>query len=321
MISVIVPIYNVKMYLEKCLSSLAAQTYKDLEVVLIDDGSTDGSDVICKQFTEQNSNFRYFRQENKGISAARNAGIEQAHGKFLAFVDADDWVEADMFEVLYRVIHETNADISACHYIVEKDGEIIQSFEASGEVEVFSPQNKYKELLFSWKRYCGVNVWGKLFRRELLTEIRFPEYATVGEDAVFMCELLPHVKEYAYCWFCKYHYTQRSTSLTHASFRPSFWTIQKSARKVIELTKNYYPDAVPLAQMRAINENLSLVLKLCAVKQMTRENYRRVKREIKPCVNRHSMKLLSRRRRIATRLFLTSRRLFLFAYKLIGKGK
>lgn len=318
-ISVIVPVYNVEKYLEKSLSSLAAQTYKDLEVILIDDGSTDGSTEICKRFTEEYPNFRYFRQENAGVSAARNAGIERASGNYLAFFDADDYADADMYELLYRMITETGADIAACHYVYEKDGKVVRSFEESDEVKVFSPREEYEEVMFLGKKYCGVEMWEKLFIRRLFDAVRFPEGVTIGEDAVCMSDLLLLAEKFAYCRLCKYHYVLRSDSACREAFRPSYWSIQRSARMVLERTKQNFPDVVPLAQRRLLSENFSLAQKLCVAGMMNRENYLRVKREIKPEMSREAMRCFPRKRRLAIGLFVWSRPLFKITFKLFGK--
>lgn len=318
-ISVIVPIYNVEKYLRGSLSSLAAQTYKDLEVILIDDGSTDGSAEICREFAAKYPHFRYFRQENAGVSAARNAGIERASGDYLAFFDSDDYADADMYELLARMIDETGADIAACHFVSERDGKAVSSVEESAEVKVFSPREEYEELLFICEKYCGVEMWDKLFRCELFEDVRFPEGIAIGEDAVCFFDLLLRADKFAYCRLCKYHYVLRSDSACKESFRPSYWTIQSSARMVLDRTEAHFPEAVPLAQNRAIYENFSIVRKLCAAKLLTRGNYLRVKREIVPYVNKASMKLFPVKRRLAIRLFLTNRVLFRASFRFVSK--
>lgn len=320
-ISVIVPVYNVESYLRKSLSSLAAQTYQNLEVILIDDGSTDRSAEICKEFVEAYPHFHYFYQENAGVSAARNAGIERASGELFAFFDSDDFADADMYELLVRMISDTGADIAACQFVAEQDGKVVCPIEENDKVLVFSPREEYRELLFIGKKFCGVEVWDKLFRRELFEEIRFPEGIAIGEDAVCFFDLLLRAETFAYCRLCKYHYILRPDSACKEYFRPSYWTIQQSARMILERTVTYFPDAIPQAQGRLINENFSLVHKLCAAKLLNRKNYLRVKREVTPCVNRASMKLLPCKRRLAMRLFLMSRGLFLLMYKLLRKSK
>lgn len=116
MVSIIVPVYNVEKYIEKCLTSLASQTYDSLEFILVSDGSKDGSDVICKRFAVADKRFRYFRKENEGVSAARNYGISRARGEYYLFVDSDDYIDSDMVEKMTAVMKKENADIVQCFY-------------------------------------------------------------------------------------------------------------------------------------------------------------------------------------------------------------
>lgn len=116
MISVIIPIYNVEEYLEKCVNSVLNQTYSDLEIILVDDGSTDNSGKICDELKNKDNRIIVIHQENQGLSAARNAGIAKALGEYIAFVDSDDYIMEDMYETLYKNLEKTDADISICKY-------------------------------------------------------------------------------------------------------------------------------------------------------------------------------------------------------------
>ena len=114
MISVIVPVYNVEKYLERCVKSIAAQTYKDLEILLIDDGSTDKSGEMCDDFQQTDSRIKAFHKQNGGLSDARNYGIEHSAGEFISFVDSDDYIDEKMLETLHRLITENDADLAVC---------------------------------------------------------------------------------------------------------------------------------------------------------------------------------------------------------------
>ena len=118
LISIIIPVYNVNEYLEKCLCSVCGQTYKNLEIIVVDDGSTDGSGEICDMFAETDSRIKVIHQVNKGQSCARNEGLTIARGEYIGFVDSDDWIDPDMYEFLYHLLVDNDADISVCaHYI------------------------------------------------------------------------------------------------------------------------------------------------------------------------------------------------------------
>ena len=113
-ITIIIPVYNVEDYLKRCLNTVVAQSYKNLEIILVDDGSNDDSLIICKEFEAKDSRIRVFSQTNQGVSAARNTGLDAASGEYIAFVDSDDYIHLNMFERLYSLINNYNADLSAC---------------------------------------------------------------------------------------------------------------------------------------------------------------------------------------------------------------
>lgn len=126
MISIIVPVYNVEKYVRKCLDSVVNQAYKDLEILIVDDGSTDGSGKICDEY-KKDDRVKVFHTENRGLSAARNYGIDRAHGEWIGFVDSDDWIEPDMYEVLLKSALETDADIVECGVYTEYSNKAIGS--------------------------------------------------------------------------------------------------------------------------------------------------------------------------------------------------
>ena len=119
LISVIVPIYNAEQYIDRCIKSILKQTYSNLEVLLIDDGSSDGSSSICKQYELSDNRVHYYHQHNSGVSAARNKGLDIAKGEYIGFCDADDWIESDMYEVLYSMINSSQSDIAICSFTVD----------------------------------------------------------------------------------------------------------------------------------------------------------------------------------------------------------
>lgn len=119
LISIIVPVYNVKDYVEKCLDSICGQTYKNLEIVVVDDGSTDGSGEICDTYAQKDPRVKVIHRENRGVSAVRNEGLDIALGEYIGFVDGDDWIDSDMYEFLYELLIVNEADISVCSHYIE----------------------------------------------------------------------------------------------------------------------------------------------------------------------------------------------------------
>ena len=185
LISIIVPVYNVENLVEKTLQSICTQTYKNLQILLINDGSTDGSLAICKDWEQKDSRIRVYTQQNSGVAAARNRGMELAEGKYLMFVDADDWIEPKMLETLHELAETYHADVAGCR-LQEETPEKQRNTELSVNYE-----NAEKKIAhYNTKAESGLallQVWGvfcKLYRKELVNEIRFKQYK-VAEDLLF----------------------------------------------------------------------------------------------------------------------------------------
>ena len=203
LISVVVPVYNVEGYLETCLNSLLAQTYPNIEILLVDDGSTDNSGAVCDAWAARDSRVRAVRfPENRGPSAARNEGVRQAKGAFISFVDADDRVEPNLLEKLHRCLEENEAEVSACG----ADGIALQA----GPAAVFSRAEAVRCLA----RGVPFNLvpWGKLYKAELAKGCPFDEDIFYSEDLLFLYTVLRRVRKVAYLPDVLYHYTQREGS-------------------------------------------------------------------------------------------------------------
>lgn len=217
MISIIVPVYNTEKYLNKCIESIISQTYKDLEIILIDDGSTDNSGNICDKYKASDSRIHVIHQENKGLSVARNTGIDYAHGEYITFIDSDDYIEFDTFEDVNYAIQKFNPDLI---FFREKSvNEIGQTIyingsEPSGEIKQITKKNAedliIKELI---NGMCD-----KVYRAEIVKSIRFHEGKMYGEDYMYNLVALTKVEKVAYIDRIKYSYVSNSNSVTHKKF-------------------------------------------------------------------------------------------------------
>ena len=169
MISVIVPVHNVEPYIQKCLDSIINQTYRDLEILIIDDGSTDGSGKICDEYKDADDRIIVFHTENRGLGAARNLGLDNATGEWIGFVDSDDWIETDMYETLLKTAKEYGADAVECGYrkVYKKSSEI--DFFQTGII----PESKALDALLEGE-ISGL-VWNKIYKKMLFMGVRFPE--------------------------------------------------------------------------------------------------------------------------------------------------
>ena len=207
MISIVVPLFKVEPYLRQCLDSILRQTYRSLEILLIDDGSPDECGQICEEYKRRDSRIAVIHTENKGLSAARNVGRKAATGNFIGFVDSDDWIEPDMYEKLLHRIEETNADISACGFWIEL-GE--HQIERQLDETVYSVADKMHALLYE---KIPNNVWNKLYRRELFQDLYFPEGMNY-EDVAIMHRIVDRAGKIATIGEVKYHYRVRSDSIS-----------------------------------------------------------------------------------------------------------
>lgn len=208
-ISVIIPVYNCSDYLARCVKSILAQTYQHWEMILVDDGSTDGVGGMCDDLAETDCRIKVIHQQNKGASIARQVGITFAKGDFLSFVDADDWVEPDYFERLYNALIDNTVDIAACDYIKQQEGESIE-IDRHASYTIL----EYKELHQRFFKYEFWGFWGKLYKKEVFDGIYFPK-ATINEDYVVMAQLFHKCRRMAYVPISLYHYMMHEGSLSN----------------------------------------------------------------------------------------------------------
>ena len=207
MISIIVPVYKVEPYLRTCVDSILHQTYEDFELILIDDGSPDRCGEICEEYKRQDMRVRVFHKENEGLAAARNFGLREAIGSYIGFVDSDDWIEPNMFQILLSRLEYTKADISISGYWYDK-GSI--SKEAQLEARLYEREEALKALI---EGKINNAVWNKLYRKELFDGIVFPEGRNY-EDIAVLHEILFKAKKVVIVSTLEYHYRVRCESIT-----------------------------------------------------------------------------------------------------------
>lgn len=215
LISIIIPVYNAEAYIEKCIQSIRRQSYPELEIIVVNDGSTDKSREICEEFTEQDTRIRIINKENGGAAAAKNTGLDEANGDFLMFVDSDDYIETDMIEKMLKRLNIMSAEICICNFIQEKpDGvpceDLSQMFHFGDRVfSGFEMLELLNEEL--WWRIC--QPWAKLYRRDLFSNVRFP--LQVVEDLAVMHFLYDKCQRVCFADEAFYHYVQQESSVLH----------------------------------------------------------------------------------------------------------
>lgn len=210
MISIIIPVYNSSQYLPRCIECVFNQTHTDWELMLIDDGSTDGSGVICDEVAENHrQNVHVIHQQNQGASIARRVGIDSSNGEWLTFIDSDDMVEDDYLERLYNAMNQYGVSIAACDQIKHQEGtELI--VDKSGEVMLLDEKAIHD-------RFFNYQFWGfggKIYHKSVFEGVFFPEY-TINEDYVVMAQLFNLYKQMAYVPMGLYHYMTHGDSLSH----------------------------------------------------------------------------------------------------------
>ena len=205
LISVVVPVYNVRTYLEKCFDSVAGQSYRNLEIILVDDGSTDGSGELCEELAGRDNRVRVIHKKNGGLGSARNAGIDAAKGEILSFVDSDDWIEPGMYDTMTEIMHRENAQIIACGIKrVSEAGEVSFYQDNLEERRVFTREEALIELPKNER--LSNSMCNKLFRRETIKGLHINEHIFY-EDNPFTpqcfarAERVAYTAEPFYCYF------------------------------------------------------------------------------------------------------------------------
>lgn len=209
MISVIIPVYNTKQYLQDCLESIQNQTYPNLEILFIDDGSTDGSAELLDSYIDIDDRIRVIHQPNSGVCAARNRGIEEAHGDWISFIDSDDTLEPDMYETLMNLIHEHTVEIAHCSYNRITDS-TVKPVGNSGTLHL-QDTHQALECLLTGKLFVG-SCWTKLYARKLFETVRFSSGIKTNEDMLVNFQLFSQVEKSAFLDVCKYNYVTSVTS-------------------------------------------------------------------------------------------------------------
>ncbi len=230
LISVVVPIYNVEEFLEKCVDSILSQSYSNLEIILVNDGSKDNCLKICRDYELKDSRIVVIDKENGGLSSARNAGIDKATGKYIMFIDSDDYIEKTTVEKLYNNISSNGADISICNFFYSYKNENIRNNAILNTT--IDDESKFSYLYGKYSLQTIIS-WNKLYKRELFNEIRYPD-GLIHEDQYIICDLLDKSKKINYMTDeFLYYYVQRDNSIM-STFNINRFDVIKGLNRRIE---------------------------------------------------------------------------------------
>ena len=238
MVSIIVPVYNVAQYLDRCLNSLVQQSHRNLEILLVDDGSTDGSGALCDRWQSRDPRIRVFHKPNGGLSDARNHGLERACGEYICFVDSDDWCDLRFVEMLLRQLLETGSDLAECSCL-RTDGHVPDTIPATPEYRVYEGRECVLRFL---SEDFSVSVWNKLYRRSLLENLPFRR-GVYHEDEFWTYRVFSRARRVCRMNYTGYFYYQRPGSIVHT--RPSEKRLRDAfdaARERIGFVECHYPE-------------------------------------------------------------------------------
>lgn len=314
-ISVIVPIYNVEKYLERCIQSIIKQTYKNLEIILVNDGSTDNCARICEEYAQRDSRIKVIHKKNGGLADARNKGLEIATGEYIGFIDSDDYIEEDMYEYLYSLLQENNADISICgKYLVYEDGEIKSKYNVNDGIKVFNTE----EALIQLNSFSSFNmsVWDRLYKAEIVKDIKFP-FGKKSEDYFVMYQYFSKAQKVVVSELPKYYYFQRANSISRGKAITHDYI--EGAKRQKEFFDKNYPKisfvgntAYAFSYIATYNRYIKNEVKL------SKENKKIFKKEVKK--NRKDIiknKYISKNKKLQAILFTISLKLYKKIYRVM----
>lgn len=287
LISIIVPIYNQILYLDRCMKTILNQTYDNLEIILVDDGSTDGSSELCDQYCQKYGNIKVIHKTNGGISSARNAGIAEANGDYIGFVDSDDWISYDFYQSLYCLIKKYKADIASCSFQIcnKFDYEDKQVY-LSPVIDVFTGDDIKKHYLesaiMSGRKSNDISCCTKLYKSKFIKKLQFAENMTY-EDVVFNAQLVQYVRVYVFDHQPRYFYFENKYSITRKpTLSDQAFDLIKGAEIIEYLYINESFELKRLTKQYMAKSHVSLALKMLrssAPSELLRKEIKIVKKD------------------------------------------
>ena len=301
-ISIIIPVYNSEKYFRDTLDSVLAQTFKNFELILVDDGSPDRCGDICDEYAKKDKRIRVYHIANSGSSAARNYGIDRALGRYIGFVDSDDIIEPDMYEFLHDMIVGEDADVSMCGLADVYGGKVSNPVDKP----VYKIMDAEEAIVTVFEaKLTSVTSVNKLFKREIIGNTRYPVRRDCGEDAAIIVELLMKCKKTVLCNEQKYMYIHREGSISTRPFRRSDLSVIEAYRKNYALIRDKYPDIIDVAVQRLCWAHYTVLDKL--LRSDDRSEFKDIEDKIVRYLHKNKRYILKDRR------FNTTRRIAIIA--------
>lgn len=251
-ISIIVPVYNAEKSIRRCIESVLTQTMKNWELLLINDGSIDNSKEICSFYENKDTRIKLINKNNSGVSDTRNLGVDLSEGEYITFLDADDWIEHDMLEIMLSNIKKLDVSILLMPTYRDQKNISVNNF-ISTRKNIFT--KKEIQLEFFKQDLFTYSVWGKLYKKNILKDIRFDKCIQIGEDMLYLWKALNSVDKIGYISFCKYHYDLNMSQTVTSSFKKRWFFPTR-------LAENFYIEVKDISKEHEILSRLFIIFHL-----------------------------------------------------------
>ena len=242
LISVIVPVYNVEKYLDQCVESIVNQTYKNLEIILVDDGSPDNCPAICDEWAKKDERIVVIHKNNGGLSSARNAGLDVAHGEYIGFVDSDDYIDSDMYEQLLNAITDEDAELSCCGRRIVDEQSSVQCDRYTHERTSYIGNDIVKSLFYG--NEFDEAMWDKLYKKSFFNNLRFP-IGEVNEDIVLMVKKFSSLNTMVHLGAAKYYYRNNTQGITKSKYNGKMSIVIKHLYEIKAFVVKTIPQLLP----------------------------------------------------------------------------
>lgn len=310
LISVILPIYNVEKYLPACMESIFAQTYHNLEIILVDDGSTDNCCGLCDEYAEKDKRVVVYHKKNGGLSDARNYGLEHARGEYITFVDSDDYVDDDYVEYLLSLINKYHSRMSICQHRVRYNNGSVKEMGSAGEEEL-TAQRCLERMLYH--DVIDTSACMKLYHKDLFSEVRYP-VSKIFEDTATTYKLMMQCEKIAVGYESKYNYVFHTNSIVNSGFKKSKLDLLEVTDKMAEDITQKYPELKKAAVRRQVYARFSTLNQI-----LESSDYFEIKKELIGYIKSHKKDILCnhatpKRDKVGLLLLLLSYRLYRFCW-------
>ena len=256
-LSIIVPIYNVERYLPRCIESILCQTLQDFELILVEDGSPDRSGVIIDNYAKLDDRIIAIHQTNKGVSAARNAGLKIARGEYIGFVDPDDWIENSMYSKMVHQLENNDGDLVFCNWDIFQDTNGIQECHLMPDFPVSMTEEDFFCHIFDIPRTVGGAVWNKIIRKDII-RCYFNEKYSIGEDWLFLAQICTYKAKIIYCPEALYHFVSHMGSATNKEKGRIAQGIP-ARREIIDVARSISKDSTELAECSFLDQCMMFI--------------------------------------------------------------